>query len=53
MPVIGVQREYLKASLDEMRRSYGSIEGYLADGLHLDARVQQALRAAFAEPTAA
>jgi len=52
-PVIGVQKEYLEASLDEMRRSYGSIEGYFTDGLHLDAGVQHALRAAFAEPAAA
>jgi protein-tyrosine phosphatase len=52
-PVIGVQREYLEASLDEMQRSYGSIEGYFADGLQLDAGVQQALRAAFVEPAVA
>jgi protein-tyrosine phosphatase len=53
MPVIGVQQEYLEASLDEMRRRYGSIEGYFADGLQLDAEVQRALQVAFVEPAAA
>ncbi len=51
-PVIGVQIEYLDASLDEMRRRYGSIEGYFAEGLLLDVGVQRALQAAFVEPAA-
>jgi protein-tyrosine phosphatase len=52
-PVIGVQASYLDASLDEMRRSFGSIEGYFADGLRLGEDVQRALRSAFVEPTVA
>jgi protein-tyrosine phosphatase len=49
-PVIGVQEEYLEASLDEMRRRYGSIEGYFADGLQFDAGARQAVVDAFVEP---
>jgi protein-tyrosine phosphatase len=46
-PVLGVLPEYLEASFDEVRRAYGSIEGYFADGLGLDARAQQALHDRF------
>jgi len=46
-PVLGVLPEYLEASFDEVRRAYGSIEGYFCEGLGLDARAQQALRDRF------
>jgi protein-tyrosine phosphatase len=48
-PVLGVRRAYLEASLDEMRTRYGSIEGYFAEGLGIDADGQAQLRATFLE----
>ena len=47
VPVLSVLPEYLEASFDEIRRTYGSIEGYFGEGLGLDARAQQALRDRF------
>jgi protein-tyrosine phosphatase len=47
LAVLGVKPEYLKASLDEMRKQYGSIEGYFSEGLGIDAEGQQALRERF------
>jgi protein-tyrosine phosphatase len=44
VPVLSVLPEYLQASFDEVRRAYGSIEGYFSEGLGLDAGVQRALR---------
>jgi protein-tyrosine phosphatase len=43
-PVLGVDAMYLRAALDEMRQRFGSIEGYFADGLGIDADGQQRLR---------
>ena len=43
-PVLGVEAEYLRAALDEMNTKFGSIEGYFADGLGIDADGQQRLR---------
>src|SRR5450759_1902331 len=51
-PVFGVRKEYLEAALDEMRKRYGTIEGYFTDGLGLDANVLRDLRAAFIETVA-
>jgi len=48
-PVLGVQAAYLQASLDEMKQKFGSIEGYFADGLGIDADGQQRLRDALIE----
>ena len=48
-PVVGVAPEYLAAALDEMRRRFGTVEGYFAEGLKIDEGAQQALRAAFTE----
>jgi protein-tyrosine phosphatase len=48
-PVLGVRRAYLEASLDEMRTRFGSIEGYFAEGLGIDADGQAQLRATFLE----
>ena len=47
LAVLGVKREYLEASLDEMQKQYGSIENYFAQGLGIDAAGQQALRERF------
>jgi protein-tyrosine phosphatase len=47
VPVLSVLPEYLDASFDEVRRAYGTIEGYFADALGLDARTQQALHERF------
>jgi protein-tyrosine phosphatase len=33
-----------EASFDEMRKPYGTIEGYFAEGLGIDAAQQKALR---------
>jgi len=49
MPVFGVRKEYLEAALDEMRKQFGTIEGYFTDGLGLDEDTIQAIRAAFIE----
>jgi protein-tyrosine phosphatase len=49
-PVLGVRRQYLEASLDEMRTRFGSIEGYFTDGLGIDASGQERLRAALLDP---
>jgi protein-tyrosine phosphatase len=46
-PVLGVRPEYLEAAFGEVRRTYGSIEGYFGEGLGLDARAQQALHDRF------
>jgi len=46
-PVFAAKPEYLEAGIDEVRRSYGSIEAYFAGGLGVDAATQDALRAAF------
>jgi protein-tyrosine phosphatase len=46
-PVFTAEPRYLEAALDEMRRSFGSIEAYFADGLDVDAATQEALRVAF------
>jgi protein-tyrosine phosphatase len=46
-PVLGVMPEYLEAAFDEVRRTYGSIEGYFGEGLGLDSAAQQCLRDRF------
>jgi protein-tyrosine phosphatase len=48
-PVLGVQREYLEAAVDEMRQRFGTLDGYLTEGLKLDTDVLRALKAAFIE----
>jgi protein-tyrosine phosphatase len=47
VPVLTVMPEYLDAAFDEVRRSFGSIEGYFGEGLGLDDRAQQAIRDRF------
>jgi len=46
-PVLGVRAEYLGHALDLVRQRYGSIEGYFAGPLGLDASAQSALRRRF------
>jgi protein-tyrosine phosphatase len=48
-PVLGVDRAYLQAALDEMKQRFGSIEGYFAEGLGIDETVQEELRQALTE----
>jgi protein-tyrosine phosphatase len=49
LSILGVRREYLETSLQEMRDQYGSIEGYFSRGLDIGAAGQQALRERFLE----
>ena len=46
-PVVAVAPEYLEAALDEMRRQFGTIEGYFLEGLGIGGDVQRALREVF------
>ena len=46
-PVFDVRPAYLEAGLEQVRRSYGSIERYVANGLGVDEEQQRALRSAF------
>jgi protein-tyrosine phosphatase len=48
-----VRPEYLEAALDEMRRSFGTIERYFEDGLGLDEGTLRALRATFLDGVSA
>jgi protein-tyrosine phosphatase len=43
-PLLGVAPEYLQAALGEMRKEFGTIEGYFSDGLGLDKNAQDELR---------
>jgi protein-tyrosine phosphatase len=45
-PVLGVEIEYLHASLGEMRKAYGTIEQYFSDGLRIGPEDQDSLRQA-------
>ncbi|MDI2125668.1 tyrosine-protein phosphatase [Yinghuangia seranimata] len=44
-PVMGVRAEYLTGALDHVRRSHGSVDGYLRDVLGVDEALRGALRA--------
>ena len=48
-PLTQVRPAYLEAALGEVRRAYGSIPGYFALGLGIDAAGQRRLRDAFVE----
>jgi protein-tyrosine phosphatase len=48
-PVLGVDQAYLQAALDEMKRQFGSIEGYFDHGLGIDETGQEELRSALIE----
>lgn len=45
-PFLGIVPHYLDAARDEVSRSFGTIEGYFAMGLNVDAAIQQVLREA-------
>lgn len=45
--VFGVRAEYLKASFDEVKAKYGTVERYFAEGLGIDAAGRKALRDRF------
>jgi protein-tyrosine phosphatase len=45
--ILGVKAEYLKASFDEMKTKYGTIEDYFSKALEIDAAGQKALRDRF------
>jgi protein tyrosine/serine phosphatase len=49
----GKDRTGWAAAFDEMRKKFGSFEGYFTEGLRIDAATQQRLRAAFTEGGAA
>ncbi|NEW97137.1 tyrosine-protein phosphatase [Rhodopseudomonas sp. BR0G17] len=42
--ILGVKRDYLEASFDEMRARYGTIESYFAEGLGINTAQQAKLR---------
>ncbi|WP_227980570.1 tyrosine-protein phosphatase [Nocardia spumae] len=44
-PILGVQADYLDASFDQVRRSYGSFDRFLSDGLGVDSATVDALKA--------
>ena len=52
LPVLTVREEYLAASLHEMQRMYGSIDGYFSAGLGLGPVVQRTLRERFLDSSA-
>ncbi len=47
LDIFSVKKEYLKASFDEMKSQYGTIENYFEKGLNIDRACQQRLRALF------
>jgi len=44
-PILGVQADYLDASFDQVRQSYGSFDRFLSDGLGVDSGTVDALKA--------
>ena len=44
-PILGVQADYLDASFDQMRKSYGSVDRFLSEGLGVDSATVDALKA--------
>lgn len=48
-PIVGVFPEYLEAGLDEVQRAFGGLDGYLEDGLGIDAETKAAIRDALIE----
>jgi protein-tyrosine phosphatase len=49
LSILGVRREYLDASFQEMHARFGTVEGYFAAGLGIDRAGQDALRARLLE----
>jgi len=48
-PLLEARREYLEAAFDTMKNQYGSIDGYLREGLGVNDERRAALRAALVE----
>jgi protein-tyrosine phosphatase len=48
-PVLGVQKEYLDAAIEEMTSKYETIDGYFADGLGVAPATIDSLRTTFTE----
>ncbi len=48
-PMLGVRVEYLEAALDEVRRGFGSIDGYVESGLAIGPMTRRRLVATFVE----
>ncbi|MEV5648513.1 tyrosine-protein phosphatase [Nocardia sp. NPDC052254] len=44
-PILGVRADYLDASFDQARQSYGSVDRFLSDGLGIDSATVDALKA--------
>ncbi|WP_406229568.1 tyrosine-protein phosphatase [Nocardia sp. NBC_01009] len=44
-PIVGVQRDFLDAALDQVRQSYSSFDSFLSDGLGIDDATLAALKA--------
>jgi protein-tyrosine phosphatase len=51
--ILGVKREYLEASFDEMQQRYGTIERYFAEALGIDSAAQAVMRSLYLETTEA
>jgi len=48
-PLVDTRPAYLESALGEMRRTFGTVERYVAEGLGVDRATQDALRATFVE----
>jgi len=48
-PLMEVRPAYLESALDEMRRTFGTIERYFAEGLGIDTTTRASLRTTFVE----
>lgn len=48
-PLLEARAEYLEAAFDTMKHQYGSIDGYLREGLGVNDEIRTALRAALLE----
>ncbi|MBM7567609.1 tyrosine-protein phosphatase [Paenibacillus sacheonensis] len=46
---MGVQKEFLQASLDEMKAKYGSIDGFIEKGLGVTKEERAKLKAMYLE----
>jgi protein-tyrosine phosphatase len=44
-PIVGVQESHLESALEQVRSSYGDIEGYFTQGLGLSGETVEKLRA--------
>jgi len=49
-PLLDVRPAYLETAIEEARRSFGSLDGYLADGLGIDRPTRTRLEAIWLEP---